>query len=263
MLLWSRKKEEVFKNDVKPIKKVESRDRHLEKYQVIIIAGGLGQRLKHRTGKLPKPLLKVGQKTLIEYCIERYSSAGLKDFVFLISDYAKAIKDFVKDGSELGIRASYFVEKKLLGKGGSIKEALKHGVIDPRRPAIITYPDDLILIDNFAERLLRRHEVGVKKGYVMTIVRVPRVRHEYGVVEVDEEGAVVSFEEKPYLKVPSNIGTYAVEPRFFDFVEELVDVENGKSDLESVVIKEIVSRGLAFSMTIQLEAWIPVNDEKG
>lgn len=256
-MLFKRKREEDFKSK----ESKGTAEKYIKKLQVVVVAGGHGERLKHRTGTKPKPLLKVGDKTLLEWCIGHFSE-DVKDFVFLLGYGADEIKEFLGDGSKFGINAKYSVEKTKLGKGGALKWALENGTIDRGRPALITYPDDLILMENFLRAIVHRHLKGLGIGCKATVVRVAKMQYPYGVVKTDDEGVVVDFEEKPFVQLPTNVGIYLVEPEVYGIIEERINLSNAPVEFEEAVVPELVKRRWLFSMTIPWETWLPVNDEK-
>ena len=92
--------------------------------KAMILAAGYGKRLAPLTNDLPKPLLKVGDKTLIEYNIETLSKYGVKEIVINVSYLGQQIIDFLKEQSNLKI--SFLLEEKPLGTGGGIVNALSY-----------------------------------------------------------------------------------------------------------------------------------------
>ena len=231
--------------------------------QVIVIAGGMGERLRHRThDEVPKALLKLGDKPIIDYCIELFSKNGFRDFVFLLGHGGEKLKEYIGDGKKFGISTKYSLEKEKLGKAGALKYALDSGVIDPQKAGIITYPDDLILNKDFPRQLIRRHLAGKEKGCLSTVVRVNKTQYRYGVVDTDDEGFVISFEEKPFVMRPANVAIYVLEPEVFDIINRSVHLEKKPIDFEDVVVPELVRRRVLFSFTMPYESWIPINEEK-
>ena len=231
-------------------------------YQVILVCGGLGTRLKHRANDIPKALLEVDGTTLLDHTIDLYKSNGFTDFVLLIGHLGEEIEKHIENGNRHGINARYSVEKELLGKGGALKYALDNKVIHRERPSIIAYPDDIILNKEFPRQLVRRHLVGKEKGCTATVVRVNKTQNRYGVVYTDDEGFVIDFEEKPYISVPSNVAIYVLEPSVYDIIDKMVDLDKVPVDFEGKVVPELVRERLLYSFTIPLESWIPVNEEK-
>jgi len=230
--------------------------------QVVVIAGGLGQGLKHRTGDdLPKPLLKIKDKTLMDYCIELFSNAGYKHFVLLLGNLAEKIQSYVGDGSKYGVNVGYSVEKEKLGKGGAIKLALENGSIERGKPCVIAYPDDLITDPNFPKDIVKGHLKGMKLGALATIICVSSTMYRWGVPKLDERGFVVEFVEKPPVYMPATIGRYVLQPEVYAIIEETIG-EKKPADFENLVLPEFVKRKVLFNHMIPPGSWIPVNDEK-
>lgn len=92
--------------------------------KAMLLAAGLGTRLRPLTDAIPKPLLPVGKKTLIEYHLENIRKMGIEEVVINVFYHAKKMIDFLGDGSRYGVRITYSHEKDLLGTGGGIYQAL-------------------------------------------------------------------------------------------------------------------------------------------
>ncbi len=231
--------------------------------QIVVIAGGMGERLRHRThDELPKALLKLGDKPIIDYCIELFSKNGFTDFAFLLGHGGDKLKEYIADGRKFGINARFSLEQEKLGKAGALKFALQNSAIERTKPCIITYPDDLILNKDFPKQLLRRHALGKEKGCLATIVRVNKTQYRYGVVNTDDEGFVISFEEKPFVLMPANVAIYVLEPEIYKIIDRLVNLEKKPVDFEGVVVPELVKMRALYSFTMPYESWIPINEEK-
>jgi NDP-sugar pyrophosphorylase family protein len=241
----------------------ESVRKFLENCQIVVVAGGLGTGLRHRCGDdVPKALLTVNGKTLLDYCVELFAKAGCKDFVFLLGYLGENVQKYVGDGSKYSIRARYSMEKEKLGKGGALKMALDSGAIDRKKPSIIVYPDDLIINPEFPQQLARRHIFGVEKGALITLVSVKKTFYRYGSPDTDDEGFVVDFREKPPVELPANVAIYVLQPEAYRIIEELVNLQKKPVEFEDNVLPELIKRRIVFNFTIPLETWIPVNDEK-
>ena len=89
----------------------------------IILAGGLGTRLRPLTDKTPKPLLPIKEKPIIEHIVDNLKKYGIKNVILSIGYRAEDIKDYFKDGTHLGVNISYSIETEPLGTGGAIKQA--------------------------------------------------------------------------------------------------------------------------------------------
>lgn len=93
----------------------------LNNYTAVIQAGGKGTRLIKLTGdNIPKPLLKVNGKPMIEWQIENIRKYGVRNFVIIIGHLGEKIKEYFQDGSKLGVRIEYVEEKEPLGSAGAL-----------------------------------------------------------------------------------------------------------------------------------------------
>lgn len=231
--------------------------------QVLIVAGGMGERLRHRTcDGLPKALLMLNGKPIIDYCIELFTRHGFRDFSFLLGHGGDKVKEYIGDGRRFGINAKFSLEKEKLGKAGALKHALDNNAIDRTRPCIVTYPDDLILDRDFPKQLVQRHESGREKGCLATVVCVDKTQYRYGVVKTDDNGIVMEFEEKPFVMIPTNVAIYVLEPEVYDIIDKAVDLQKRPVDFEDVIVPELVKRRVLYSFTLPYESWIPINEEK-
>jgi len=111
----------------------------------IILAGGLGTRLRPLTDETPKPLLPLKGKPIVQHTIEQLKRHGVKNIILSIGYKADKIKEYFGDGSKLGLNISYVVEDNPLGTGGAVKMAAQ-GI---NKPFILTWGDELKDIDHF------------------------------------------------------------------------------------------------------------------
>lgn len=231
--------------------------------QIICIAGGPGSRLSHRTkNQIPKHLLKIGNKTLIDYTIELYTKQGFENFIFLLGHMGEMIKNYIGDGSRYKIKPKFSIEKERLGRGLAFKEALQQGIIDRTKPCIVHYPDDIVLDPDFPVKLIKRHLIGLERGAKATLVKISGTEYRYGVPESDEEGFITKFKEKPMVEIPASIGVYVFEPEVYEIIEEIIDPSQKPVNIEPIVLNELIKRRLLFDFVISNEIWIPVNEEK-
>ena len=93
--------------------------------KAIILAGGLGERLRPLTDNIPKPLLPIKGKPIIEHAIDNFKKYGIKDIILSVGFKADKIKEYFGNGRKLGVKISYCVEENPLGTGGAIREASK------------------------------------------------------------------------------------------------------------------------------------------
>lgn len=235
----------------------------VEKTQVIILAGGAGKRMGNPN--LPKALLAVGRKTLIDRCIEFYARCGFRDFIILTGFLHEEIEKHVGDGSRYGVNVKYCVDPpmKKVGKGKALKNAIEKGVIDLNRRAIITYPDDLFIGEDIPLSLLKKHLELREKKVMATLACAEGVEYPYGVALAYDGELVEEFFEKPVVQIPSTIGLYVLEPEFFKVIEERVDMNAEMAvEFESVVLPHLAKQKRLGRFLIEAGRWIPINTQK-
>jgi dTDP-glucose pyrophosphorylase len=167
---------------------------------VIIMAGGRGQRLMPLTEDTPKPMLYVGDKPILEHTIDHLAKYGMKNIYISVNYLADKIESYFKDGSEKGLSIHYIHEDKPLGTLGSVKlaENLEHEYVLVMNSDILTNID----IAGFFQAF-------IKSGADMAVAASTyHVEVPYGVLEVDGNNVVASLKEKPRYTYYSNAGIY-------------------------------------------------------
>ena len=185
----------------------------------MILAGGYGKRLRPLTLEVPKPLVKVGEKSVIEYQIEWLKYYGFDEIVVLAGYLKEKIIEHLGSGSKYGVTITYVVEDEPLGTGGALKNA---GSILRRNEIVVVVNGDVIT--NLDPRKLV--EDVKSRELVATIAAVP-LRSPYGILSIDEENRlIVDFKEKPILyEYWINGGVYAFTPEIVDYLPEYGDIE--------------------------------------
>jgi NDP-sugar pyrophosphorylase family protein len=245
------------------MKEIENLKKEIEKTQIIIMAGGSAKRMGLAFQDIPKPMIEIGGKPLIEWCIELYKNCGFRDFVFILGYKHEKIEEYIKDGSKFGINAKYCIDpEENMGKGKSLKAALKN--FDVNRRSIISYPDDLFLDKTLPIRLLLHHLDGKKRlDIIATNLFVSATRYPFGVGEINDKGIVESFIEKPIIQKFSSTGTIVVEPEFFNMIKKYIDEKSEKPiEFESVVYPIIAEMKKMYSMVVSPDVWLPINTLK-
>lgn len=192
----------------------------------IVMAGGRGERLRPLTDETPKPLLKVGDKPIIEYNINRLMEYGVDDYWITIKYLGEQIKSYLKDGKNKGINIHYIEEEKPLGTIGSAKQAsgLKHDVVLLTNSDLLTDLDYEDFYLNFIE-----------SGADFSVVTIPyNVNIPYAVLET-QNGHVISFKEKPTYTYYSNAGIYLMKVEVLNMIP--TDKFFNTTDLMEMLIK--------------------------
>lgn len=171
---------------------------------VFIMAGGFGTRLKPLTDHCPKPMLRVGDKPMLEHLVNQFIQCGFHNFYFSTHYLPEVIRDHFGDGSKWGVSIQYVHEDSPLGTGGAL------GLLPsdlPKLPLIMMNGDVLTKL-NYAQ-LLRHHE---NKGYDATVcVREDEHAVPFGVIETDDQ-LITNMVEKPTYRYKINTGIYILNP---------------------------------------------------
>lgn len=172
--------------------------------EVVIMAGGKGKRLGELTKKIPKPLLPIGGKPIMEHQIERLRSYGIEKFWFCINYLGEMIKEHFKKGSE-DVSFNYIKEKKSLGTIGGISEIKQFNKED-----ILISNSDLITNLNYEDFYLNF----LNNKADMSVVTIPYdIKIPYGVLECTNN-SVLNIIEKPTYTHFSNAGIYLIRRKF-------------------------------------------------
>lgn len=178
---------------------------------VVLMAGGLGQRLGKLTENCPKPLLKVGNKPLLETIIESFMDHGFHRFYISVNYKAEMIEEYFGDGERMGIEIRYIREKERLGTAGAL------GLLpdDIEEPLIVMNGDVLTKVS--FQMLLDFHHEHEVKGTIC--VREYDFQVPYGVVNLDEF-QVTEINEKPTHRFFVNAGIYVLSPDMLKMIPQ-------------------------------------------
>jgi NDP-sugar pyrophosphorylase family protein len=184
--------------------------------KALVLAAGKAKRLRPLQGDIPKPMLKVSGKPVLEHIIEHLSISGIRDIIINLHYLPDIIREYFKGGEKWGVSIEYSFEPKLLGTAGAARKvADKLG-----EDFLVYYGDNLCSCD--LVKLQRFHR---EKGGIVTIV----ISESYddlagGVVECDPDGRLTRFLEKPPLSKPGqrweNGGIYILKKSVLSYVPE-------------------------------------------
>ncbi|MCY6371892.1 sugar phosphate nucleotidyltransferase [Clostridium ganghwense] len=184
--------------------------------KAVIMAGGQGTRLRPLTCNIPKPMMPILDKPVLEYAIELLKKNGITNIAVTLQYLSDEIISYFEDGKKFGVNLNYFMEENPLGTAGSVKNAEKF--LDDT--FIVISGDALTDID--ISKAIAYHKK--KKAIATLVLKEVPVPLEYGVVVTDKEGKVTGFLEKPsWSEVFSdkvNTGIYILEPEIFDYYEQ-------------------------------------------
>jgi dTDP-glucose pyrophosphorylase len=167
---------------------------------VVLMAGGKGERLRPLTNDTPKPMLKIGEKPILEINIDRLIEYGVKEFFISINYLGDKIESHLGNGKEKGVEIRYLKEDKPLGTIGAL--SLVHEV---KNDTILMMNGDILTNLDF-EDFYKQY---VNNSVDICVASVPyKVNIPYGIMDLDEHGNIISLTEKPSYTFFSNAGIY-------------------------------------------------------
>lgn len=179
-------------------------------YPVVIMAGGKGQRLSPLTNIIPKPLIPISEKTIIEEIMDRFVNINCSEFYLSVNYKADDIKEYFEKHTNSKYKIKFFQEDYPLGTAGSL-----YLIKDSIRDTFFVSNCD-ILVDVDYSDLLDYHK---KNHNVATIVSVLKnYKIPYGTLETKENGLLTSLNEKPTITYQINSGLYVLEPEVFNYM---------------------------------------------
>lgn len=179
---------------------------------VVIMAGGKGTRLKPLTNVLPKPLIPIGNKTIIEEIINDFAGYGCQNFFISVNYKAELIQYYLDNLPPNNYQISYFKEDSPLGTAGSL-HLLKDKIKDP---FFVTNCD--ILVDQDYSEILEYHKAN--KNELTIVAALKHTSIPYGTIETGEDGILKSITEKPEITFLINTGLYILEPQLINEIPE-------------------------------------------
>jgi NDP-sugar pyrophosphorylase family protein len=177
--------------------------------RAVLMAGGLGSRLAPLTTVLPKPLMPLTDRPIIDVLIRQLVRAGVDRIHISVGHLGGLIEAWVNHDADYGVPIGFLYEDKPLGTAGALRN-----VPEPDGTFLAMNGD--ILTDLRFGDLVAHHEAS---GAVATMaVKRRRVKVEYGVVHTDGAGNITRLEEKPTLEYTVSMGIYAFDPRIIDLI---------------------------------------------
>lgn len=211
--------------------------------KAFVLCGGQGTRLRPYTYTIPKPMLPLGRRPILEYVVRNLKSNGVSDIVLTVGYLKEQIKSHFGSGSSLGVRISYSEEKEQLNTAGSILP-LKNGVKDA---FIVQMGDHFSRLD--LRQMLAFHK---KQGGIATVAfKRQGIPLEYGIADIDAGGHVTAFKEKPIVQNLVNAGIYIFEPAIFDYIRP-------KEDFARQVFPRLMASGKKINAYVFDDYWLDI-----
>lgn len=179
--------------------------------KAVILAGGLGTRLQPYTFFIPKPMLPLGNKPLLEYIVEWLKNAGgIDEIVVCVSYLHRTIEDYFEDGARFGVEIEYARSERPLATAGQLKTAEK--LLDDS--FVCVYGDSVYEFS--LRKMLRQHKES--KAFVSMALLKYATKLKYGFIDLNGQEKVTAWREKPEISGLINIGCYVMEPEFLKLI---------------------------------------------
>jgi dTDP-glucose pyrophosphorylase len=179
---------------------------------IVIMAGGEGNRLKPLTNVIPKPLIPIGEKTVIEEIMDRFVDVGCDNFFLSVNYKAATIKHYFSQLQSNSYKIKYFQEEKPLGTVGSL-----FLIKDQIKTTFFISNCDIIINEDYSEILKYHRE---NKNELTIISALKHYPIPYGTLETKKNGVLAELKEKPELTFQINSGMYILEPHLMKEIPE-------------------------------------------
>jgi NDP-mannose synthase len=188
--------------------------RDLEGTRAVILAGGRGARLAPYTSVLPKPLMPIGEKAILEVVVEQLAAAGIVEVTFCVGYLSHLIRAVFDNGRDRGAHIAYVQEENALGTAAPLR------LVEGLDKTFIAMNGDVLTALDFQD-LLGHHE---HSGNALTIATHQRtIRIDYGVMQLAGQNGyqvVAQYEEKPELTTAVSMGIYVVDPSVLEYIPD-------------------------------------------
>ncbi|PZR76253.1 MAG: nucleotidyl transferase [Chthoniobacterales bacterium] len=199
--------------------------------KAVLLAAGRGTRMRELTEALPKPMLQVRGKPVLQHIIEGLRDAGLADFLIIVGWRAEVVREFFGDGSKLGVQIDYETQIVQDGTGKVVELARQFTGSDP---FILSYGDILIAPENYPRI---RNALAAAEA-VVSVKRNEDVS-QGGAVFVNNKFELIDLREKPKPGEPTspwyNAGVYGFKPAIFEFIAKLERSPRGEYELTDAI----------------------------
>lgn len=207
--------------------------------KVVIMAGGKGTRISSIASDIPKPMIKMDDKPILEWQIETLKKQGFDDFIITVSHLSDVIKDYFGDGFKLGVNIEYYEEEIPLGNAGALFK-----IKDKLNDDFLLINGD-VLFDVDMNRFYNYHQI--KKGLVSLLTHPNDHPYDSGLIITDDNNEVIKWlakeDERPkYYKNRVNAGMHIISPKILD-----QEFDKEKIDLDRDVLKPLCDTGKMYA----------------
>ncbi len=207
--------------------------------KAVVMSGGFGTRIQPLTNSIPKPMLPVMNRPMMEHIIRKLKKIGIDDIIVLLYFKPEIIKNYFGDGSRFGVKITYVLPDADYGTAGAVKCAQKYLDDD-----FIIVSGDLVTDFDFSKIIEYHLQRSAKITITLTSVENPL---QFGVVITDHKGRIKKFLEKPgwgeVFSDTINTGIYVLKPEILDFIPENISFDFSKDLFPRLMQEQMILWG--------------------
>ena len=223
--------------------------------KAVLLAAGKGTRMRELTNELPKPMIAVRGKPILQHIVEGLAAAGVTHFQIIVGWRAEVVREFFGDGAKFGVSVEYATQVVQDGTGRVVDLAKDFAGSDP---FVLSYGDILVTPENY-QRLVALGEAEA----LISVKHNPGEIAKGGAVFVNERFEMTDLREKPQPGEPTspwyNAGVYAFRPSIFEFTARLEKSPRGEYELTDA-IRNLAQSGLKVQAYELTGEWADVRD---
>src|SRR4030066_659342 len=179
--------------------------------KAVVLAGGKGTRLAPYTRIIPKPMMPIGDKAILEIMLHQMHKAGIDEVILTVGHLAGLMRAYFQDGSHLGIHIQYSIEDHPLGTAGPL------GLIDDLNETFMVCNGDVLTTLSMRE-LINFHKNN--QGMATIASHQRQVHIDLGVIQVNGDHTIVGYQEKPTVEYLVSMGIYIFEPTVMQYIQK-------------------------------------------
>jgi NDP-sugar pyrophosphorylase family protein len=211
----------------------------------VILAGGFGKRLKPITDNVPKPMIEILDKPIIEWQIQLLAKNNIREIIICVGYLKEQIIDHIASGNRFNVKVAYTVEEEPLGTGGALKNT--YSLLKDEKEGFFMINGDILTNIDF--------KILADKNKTNTLAVVP-LNSPYGIVDFDEQLNVTGFKEKPHiLDKWINAGIYFFNEDVFNYLPD-------KGNIETTALPEMANQQKLKAKKFENSFWKSIDSHK-
>ncbi len=179
--------------------------------KAVVLAGGKGTRLAPYTRIIPKPMMPIGDKAILEIMLHQMRRAGITDVILTVGHLAGLMRAFFQDGSHLGLKITYSIEEHPLGTAGPLS------LLDGLDETFLVCNGDVLTTLNLVE-LIDFHRQN--RGVATIASHLRQVHIDLGVIQTNGDHSIIGYQEKPTMDYLVSMGIYIFDPIVLKYITQ-------------------------------------------